>query len=166
MAQALEKVPVETRWTIATRALTGAVTAASKVLRDALGQESFNEVWGQVWAEQGKASKQVADALGLVGDDAKSVAEILQSVATVAMGPECKFDTVEATAERAVTRITECPWWKRQQELEIAGDLCSVSDPAWCNGLARAINPKLTVTLIKALPLGDSCCEWVYELEK
>lgn len=58
MAQSVEKVPAETRWAIATQALTGAVTAASKALRDALGQDKYNEVWGQIWAEQGKTAKQ------------------------------------------------------------------------------------------------------------
>ncbi len=109
MDEALEKVPAETRWTIATQALTGAATAASKALRDALGQERYNEVWGQIWAEQGKASKEIADALSLDGDDAKSVGEAFQSVVIAAMGPECKFEMLEATPERAAIRCTGCP---------------------------------------------------------
>lgn len=46
MAQVAEKIPAETKWTIATKALTGALTVDSEALRDALGQEQFNEVWG------------------------------------------------------------------------------------------------------------------------
>lgn len=166
MAEGVEKVPAEIRWTIATKALTGAATAVMKALRDALGQERYNEVSGQIWAEQGKASKQVADALGLSGGDAKCAAEAFQSVLIVAMGPEFKIETVEATAEKAVARCTACPWWTRQQELRIPGDLCSAASRAFDNAFAKGLNPKLTMTLSKAMCRGDSYCETVWELQK
>ncbi len=43
MAEAVENFPAETRWTIATQALTGAVVATSKALLDAVGHESYNQ---------------------------------------------------------------------------------------------------------------------------
>lgn len=165
MAEEIEKVPAETRWPIATQALTGAVVASAKALQDEMGQERFNEIWGQIWGDLGKAAKQIADALGLAGGDVKSATEAVQLVATVAMGPEFKFETVEATPEKAVLRCTGCPWWNRQKELGIS-DICSVADPAWCNGLTKSLNPRVTITLTKAMPRGDSYCEWVYELQK
>ncbi len=165
MMEVMEKVPAETRWTIATEALTGAMTAIDKVLLDIVGQEKFNEIVGQIWTEGGKASKQIADAFGLSGDDAKSMAETNSLVATVIMGP-FKLETVEATAEKAVVRCTECPWWSRAKEMEILDDMCSVGDQAWNNDLAKALNPKVSVTLTKAMPRGDSYCEWVYELQE
>lgn len=166
MAQVGEKVSAETQWTIATKALTGAVTATDKALRDALGQEKYNEVCEQIWAEQGKASKQIADSLGLTADDAKSATEAVQAVVTMAISPEFKFETVEATPERAVLRCTECAWWNRQQELGISGDLCSIADPAFCNAFGKSLNPKLTVSMTKARPKGDSYCESVWQLQK
>ena len=160
------KVPAETRWTIATQALTGAWIATGKALLDVVGQERYREMMGQIWAEGGKAAKQIADAFGLAGDDAKSAAETVTLVATVAMGPELKVETVEASAEKAVVRSTECPWWNRVKELGISDDLCSVGDLAYCDALAKSLNPKLTVSLTKALPLGDPYCEWVWESQK
>lgn len=166
MAETVEKVPAETRWTIATQGLTGAVVVAAKALLDALGQEKYNEVWGQIWSQLGTASKQVADALGVAGDDAKSIAETCMFVTTVSMGPEVKIGTVEATAEKAVLRNTECPYWNRMKELGISDDICSVADPAYFNGFAKRINPNVTVSLTKSMPQGDPCCEWVFELQK
>jgi predicted ArsR family transcriptional regulator len=166
MTDALEKVPAETRWTIATQALTGAVTATGKALLDVVGQEKYNEIERQIWSEGGKAAKQIADAFGLAGNDAKSAAETVELVATVMMGPELKVETVEATAEKTVVRATECPWWNRAKELGISDFDCSVGDSAWCNGLAKSLNPKVTVSLTKAMPRGDSYCEWVYKLQK
>ena len=166
MAGEIEKVPAETRWIIATQGLTGVIVAIAKVLRDVVGQEKYNEIWPQIWAEAGKGSKQVADAFGLAGGDAKSAAETVMLVSVVAMGPELKFEFVEATAERAVLRGTGCPWWNRLKELGIEFDPCSLADPAYCDAFAKSLNPKVSVSLTKALPRGDSYCEWVYELQK
>jgi len=118
MAEAVEKVPGETRWTIATKALTGVLIVTGKTLRDIVGEKRFDEIWGQVWAGAGKASKEIADALGLAGNDAKSVAEAFQSVVLVSMGPEIESETIEATADKAVVRVTGCPWWNRFNELD------------------------------------------------
>jgi predicted ArsR family transcriptional regulator len=165
MAKVVEKIPAETRWTIATKALTSALTAASEALRDALGQEQFNEVWGRIWAEQGRACKQIADSLGITGDDAKSAVKAVQAVVTVSIGPEFKFETTDATPKKAVLRCTECTWWNRKQELGIPGELCSAACPAFCNAFGKALNPKLTVSLTKGRPKGDSYCETVWELK-
>ncbi len=165
MAEAVEKVPAETRWAIAAQSLTGATMATQKALLDAVGQEKYNEIVEQNWDAAGKASKQIADALGLAASDAKSAAETVDVVATVAMGPEFKLETVEATAERAVVRATECPWWNRAKEFGLSDDFCA-ADPAWCNGLVKSFNPKLSVTLTTAMMRGDPYCEWVYELQK
>ena len=166
MAQSVQDIPGEVRWTIATQALTGATVVGAKALFDVLGREKYDQAWPQIWSELGKASRQIADQLGLGGDDAKSLAETGVLVSTVAMGPEVKFEVVEATAEKAVLRNTECPWWNRFKELGISDDLCSAADPAYFNGLARMVNPKVTVSLTKAMPRGDPCCEWVYEIEE
>jgi hypothetical protein len=166
MAEAVEKVPAETRWIIATQALTGSDIATAKATLDILGQEKYNEMKGQIWAELGKASKQIADKLSLAGDDAKSIVETINTVAVVAMGPEVKFEIVEATAEKVVSRSAGCPWWNRMKELGISDDLCSAGDYAWCDALAKSLNPKATVSLTKAKPRGDPYCEWVGELQK
>jgi hypothetical protein len=166
MTEAVERVPAETRWAIATQTLTGAVMATNKAVLDIVGPEAYKEVMGQIWGGGGEAAKQIADALGLSGDDAKSLAATVPLLNTVIMGPELKFETVEATAGKAVVRSTECPWWNRAKELGISDDMCSVGDSAWHNSLAKALNPKLTITLTKAMPRGDQFCEHVYELQK
>jgi len=166
MAEAVEKVPAETRWIIATQALTGSDIATAKATLDILGKEKYNEMKGQIWAELGKASKQIADNLGLAGDDAKSIIETINTVAVVAMGPEFKLEIVEANAEKGMVRCTECPWWNRTKELGSSDDFCSSGDIAWCNTFAKSLNPKVTVTLTQAMPRGDPYCEWVYELQK
>jgi hypothetical protein len=166
MAATVEGVPPENRWAIATQALTGANMATDKALLDIVGQETYEEINGQIWAEGGKAAKQIADALGLTGDDAKSAAETNATVAAVTMGPEFEFETVEATAERAVMRCENCPWWNRMQEMGISDDLCSSGDQGFSSALVGSLNPNLVISLTKAMPRGDAYCEWVCELQE
>jgi len=166
MIDAIKKVPAENRWAVASKTMTGAIMATNKVILDIVGREKYNEFMEKIWSEGGKASKQIADTLGMNGKDAKSIADTVQGVATVEMGPEFKFVIVEATEEKATLRCTECPWLNRAKELGISDDMCSLADQAYANGFAKTINPKMKVTIIKAMPRGDAHCEWIYELEK
>ena len=112
------------------------------------------------------AFKEIADALGLAGDDAKFVAGTFALVSALAMGPELKFETVEATAEKAVLRGTGCPWWNRQKELGISDDVLSAGDSAYCEAFTKILNPKVTLAHDKARHRGDPYCEFVFELQK
>lgn len=165
MAISVDKVPGGARWTLATDALMSVVIAAGKSLRDVLGQERYDKAWAQIWNELGKSSQQTADALGHRSDDAKSIAEASMSVALLTMGPEVEIELVEATAEKAVLRSTKCPWRNKMKELGIKDALCCVGHLAYFNGFAKSLNPKVTVNLTKAMSRGDSCCEWVFQLE-
>ncbi len=61
MAEAIEKVPAEMRWEIATKGLTGAIVAYSNALKNAVGEEKFNEFNAGLWYAAGKDAKQFAD---------------------------------------------------------------------------------------------------------
>lgn len=165
-SEAVTKIPAETRWTIATQGLTGATAVTAKALLDVVGQDKYNEIVAQIWTEAGKASKQTADAFGLAGQDAKSVAETVRLVTIVSLGPEFEFEIVEAKADKAVYRWTKCAWWNRMKEMGISADLCSAADPAYNNGFAQSLNPNVTASLTKAMPLGDPYCELVFKLQK
>jgi hypothetical protein len=45
--------------------LTGAYTAISKALKQAVGQKKFKEFNGSLWYEAGKGAKEFANTLGL-----------------------------------------------------------------------------------------------------
>ena len=165
MIEEKEKVPAETRWTIATQAMTGVTIAHMKALLDILGEERFYEMEKQIWMEMGKGIKHIAEVFELTGDDAKSVQLIFHFISVVAMGPEMKIEFFELTPERAVTRATECPYWNRQKELGIMLD-CPVLDESYTRSIANIFNPRLTDCVTKALPRGDSYCEFLMELQK
>ena len=136
-----------------------------KTLYDQGGKEKFVEFMKQNGQRARAGYKGLADRFGFTGNDAKSAAAIIPALVTLSFGPQQKCDIEEATAERTRVKCTNCTFWNAVQARNITDDLCSLlSQYAW-DGRAKAINPNLTSTLVKARPRGDSVCEWVIELK-
>ena len=126
MADKIDKIPLAKRWELATKGLTGAYIAISKALKEAVGQEKFEEFNGALWYEAGKGAKEFADASGLATESATNIEEVTHLMAKASMGPEFEFEVVEATADRCVGRTSHCPWHKRWQEQGVDFDTCGV----------------------------------------
>jgi len=161
----MEKVPMEARWDYASGNFLGYTVNYFKTLYDQGGKEKYVEFM----KEQGRIFqaryKGFADRFGFTGNDAKSAAAILPAIVAFSFGPQQKSEIEEATAEKARVKCINCAFWNTVQARKITDDLCSAwSEYAW-EGRAKAINPNLTSTLVKARPRGDSICEWVIELK-
>jgi len=161
----LGKIPMEARWNITAGGLVGYSVNMSKTILDKEGRERFLEYTKKNSPIIGARGKGLADRFGFIGNDAKSAAAIIPAVVTVFYGPSQKFGIEEATAEKARVKCLECAYWNVVQAQKITDDLCSAHSRYYWEGFAKAINPKLTSTLVKARPLGDSVCEWVIELK-
>ena len=61
MTEAINNIPAETRWEIATKGLTGAIVAMEKAIKDAMGQDKYDEFSKALWYEAGKGAKDFAD---------------------------------------------------------------------------------------------------------
>jgi hypothetical protein len=161
----LEKVPMEARWSIAAGGHARFQMNLSKIIFDKEGREKFLEYTKKNSPIIGARGKGLADRFGFTGTDAKSVAAIIPAAITIFYGPTQKYEIEEATAEKARVKCLECEFWNAMQAQKITDDLCSAHSHYYWEGFAKAINPKLTSTLVKARPLGDSVCEWVIELK-
>jgi hypothetical protein len=166
MANAIDKIPEIMRWEIATNGLTGAYIAISNALKQAIGQEKFDEFNGPLWHEAGKGAKEFADNLGLTAENAGDVEGITHLLASASMGPEFVFEVVETTEDRCVGKTTQCPWYKRWKEQGLDMDTCSAGHQNWGDGAAESLNPNFTFKLTKNMVRGDSHCEWVVERKK
>ncbi len=166
MANAIDRIPEKTRWEIATKGLTGAYIAISKALKQAVGQNEFEEFNGSLWYEAGKGAKEFADNLGLATENAEDVERVTHLLALAAMGPEFVFEVVEATEDRCVGKTTQCPWHKRWKEQGLDFDTCGVGHQRWGDGATESLNPKFSFRLTKNMLHGDPHCEWVVERKK
>jgi len=161
----LEKAPMEARWSAAAGGQVRWMVTSLKALLDKEGREKFVEYIKKSVSASTPRFKAQADGFGFTGNDAKSAAAMRSAVQIIWFGPQNKFEFEEATAEKARLRCTNCEIWNVTQAMKISDDICSaLSQYAW-DGFAKAVNPKLASTLVKARPLGDSVCEWAFELK-
>lgn len=63
MPARIETIPEKTRWEIATKGLTGVYIAISNALKQAVGQNKFEEFNGALWYGAGKGVKEFADGI-------------------------------------------------------------------------------------------------------
>ena len=161
----LEKVPMEARWDRASGGFVRAQVFFYKTLYDKEGREKFVEDRKQSCPLAAAGNKRYADRFGLTGNDAKSAAAIIPAIVTLFYGPQQKYEMGEATAEKARVKCLECAFWNVVQAQKITDDLCSAHCHYYWEGFVKAMNPKMTSTLVKARPRGDSVCEWVIELK-
>ena len=166
MANEIDKIPENARWELATKGMTGAYIAISNALKQAVGQEKFDEFNGSLWLEAGKGAKEFADTFGLPTENAEDIEKITHLLAQASMGPEFVFEVTEATPDRCVGRTTQCPWHKRWKEQGVDFDSCSAGHQNWGEGAAASLNPNFTCKLTKNRVRGDAHCEWVVERKK
>jgi hypothetical protein len=160
----LEKVPMEARWNIASSGLIFWSVTYLKEIYDTKGREQYLEHWKKTSPIVAARGKGFADRLGFTGSDAKSAAAIISATLTLSYGPQHKLE-IEGTTEKAKVKCANCVFWNAVQARKITDDICTVHSQYWWDGFANSINPKLSSTLIKARPRGDSVCEWVIELK-
>ena len=161
----LQKVPMETRWSIAAGGLIFWSVTYLKEIYDTKGREQYLEHWRKNSQLVAARSKGNADRLGFTGSDAKSAIEIIPAMLILVYGPKQQYATVEATAEKARVQCVNCELWNHVQSRKITDDLCSVHSQYWWDGFVKAMNPKMTSNLVKARPRGDSVCEWAIEVQ-
>ncbi len=156
---------MEDRWSYAAGGLIFWQVLYLKEVYDTKGREKYLNQFREtspVAAARGKAN---ADRLGFIGNDAKSAAAIIPAMVTQAYGAKQKYEIEEATGQIARVKCINCSLWNGLQAQKITDDLCSVHSQYFWDGFAKAINPKLSSTLVKARPFGNSVCEWRIELK-
>lgn len=159
----LAKIPMETRWAVTSRVFVFVKISEDKALFDKVGQKQYNEIYRRNGLASGARNKNNAEKFGFIGNDAKSVAEMTAALVTMYYGPKEKFEIVNGTAEKALMRNLNCAYWDTLQARKIKDDICSTWSQSWWEGFITAMNPKLTLKLVKARPWGNSVCEWVIE---
>jgi hypothetical protein len=162
----IEQIPEKTRWEIATKGMTGAYTAISEAMKQAVGQKKFEEFNGAFWYGAGQGAKEFSNTLGLVTDGANDIEAAANLLAKASMGPEFVFEIVEATKDRCVGKTSQCPWHKRWKEQGLDMDICGVGHQRFGDGAVQSLNPNFTFKLTKNMLHGDAYCEWVVERKK
>lgn len=146
----------------------GACVGYSLTLMGIVGKEKLCEIESKMWGEGAKTSVlQVKEAFKLRVEDAVDAFNLLAVSTILGLGPEFEIETIEKTRKRVVVRVTKCPFWERIKEFGATAQYdCVPACSAWGTEALKAVNPKITRTIIKAPPHGDPYCEVVYELKE
>jgi hypothetical protein len=161
-----DQVPWEKKWAMAAKGLTGALAAHLHAMYNAIGEEKYAEIVRQIWAHIGKNTAEEVKASGMTVDNAKSIGEVGVTTCICTMGPEYNIEQIEASEDRTVMKITQCPWKNRMNELGISHDLLSACDVAFWDHFTKNINPNVTMRHGKQMHRGDPYCEWIFETKK
>jgi hypothetical protein len=162
----VDQIPMDKKWAMAAKGLTGALSAHLSAIHNSVGKQRYTEIVRQIWAQIGQGCADEAHSLGVARENAKSVGEAGVTMCTCVMGPELKIEVVEAFEDRTVMKIIECPWKNRMNEFGISDDLLSACDVAFWDHFVRGLNPNVTMRHGKQMHLGDPYCEWIFEKRK
>lgn len=162
MVETIDKVPAEARWQMATKGLTGAVAAYSNTIREAIGDDQYLQFSTGVWGKAGEGAKQFAESFGFSANNAPELADLTEAFALSILGPEFKTENVESNKDRAVVKLTMCPWHERAKEMGVT-PLCEEGHLKWGEGALKSLNPDFTYGITKSIARGDSYCEIVIE---
>ena len=177
----LENIPTEQCWAITAKILlTISVLSGVKTVMPIMGTEEgfispvrglkkFQEITDKIVTEAGKKMMpMVKERFNIPVDDAIEAAKLSIVYVELAYGPEWEREIVEATPERAVVRWTKCPWMERYKEYKVTPEfiVCPSNHQTRAEEGLKAITPKLTYKLIKAMPWGDPYCEEIIEFKE
>ncbi len=162
----VDQIPLETKWSMAAKGLTGALTAHLNALHGIVGKEKYAKIIREIWTQIGQGSAGQVQSLGLNSDNANAVAKAGATMCMCAMGPEYTIGEVESTKDRTVMQITACPWKNRMDEFGATQDLLSACDTAFWNSFVKSLNPNVTMRHGKQMHRGDAYCEWIFETKK
>jgi len=161
----IKDIPAEVRWEIAARSATSMTGAYGVFFEGALGDKCA-EIVKQIWIEGGKEAKGLAEKLALPVGDAREVDEAWGVLSQVLYGPEITWETVEEGKDRAVDRITGCPFLNRHREM--SADAWGIFDAcqAYAKSTVESLNPKYTQRFESAMCRGAPYCESVVDVKK
>lgn len=161
------QIPSGTKWSMAAQGLTGALYAHLNALHESVGEEKYKEIVRRIWGKIGQACADAVESMGmLTGKSAKSIGEAGATFCICSMGPEYKMEVVEASEDRMVVKILECPWKNRMTESGTSQDLLSACDVAFWDNFIKSLNPHVTMRHGKQMHRGDPYCEWIFENKK
>jgi hypothetical protein len=181
LAELLEKISPEKLWKISTKILlTISVLRGVKTVMPLLGKEEgfispvrgwekWEEIIDKIQAEGAKRMySRIKETFNIPVENAVDAFNLVRVVAVLVYGPDWEFEFVEKSPEKVVCRMTRCPWLERYKEFKLDPDVmvCPVGCQAWCEEGLKAVNPKTTFKLVKAMPWGDPYCEEIIEFKE
>jgi hypothetical protein len=155
---AFERIPVDVRWKLAARELSGLPLAYRRAIRDGADDLFYNEVERLVWQAQGREVAVIARAFGMPTGDARGVAEAFAAATRALFGPEYQYEVRSSPMDEAVLTVRKCAMAARAGELgENPLAVCNACH-AYANAAVPDLNPDYTLKYNSSICAGDPTC--------
>ena len=161
----LEDIPAEVRWEIATKAALASSIGYNMAFREILGDETVDQIEEAADIEAGREVKTIADFLGFSTTNAIEVDDAYGIVGMIIMG-KMEYETLQATNERVVQRLTNCPMLNANKEMNATCESMPNHCQAFGKSAVEELNPRYTHNFSKQMCAGDEYCQYTVELKK
>jgi len=159
----IEDITSDKRWEIAAKSASAMPLIYDMHFRKVLG-EKYDEIERSIWTEGGKEVKNLATALGLPSDNAIEVNEAFGVIGTILFGPEFRFGIVEATKDRVVQKVIECPILNMAREMGLHPETVALKAcMTFHKSAVENLNPEYTHRLNANMCSGSRYCEMIIE---
>ena len=137
------------------------------MLREAFdNDERIDEIEQRIWAEGGRAVRDIAVTLGLPSGNAIEIDEALGIISEIILGPGFNIEITEASESRVSGMITSCPMLNTHRALGVPAAGTHLHCQAFCENGIQGMNPMYTTRYTKRMCRGDDCCEYTVELKR
>jgi hypothetical protein len=155
----MKDFPIETRWQIATRALSRMIIAAGKQVQD---RTPLPDAFYALANEIGR----IASDHSMPRDDAGEIIHTLGVISVMLFGPAFETPYIEGFSEEAVIRLTRCPLYSEEFKELAAPETIRAACCAYLVTTIEALNPEFGLSVPFSRCAGDEFCEMVIERKK
>lgn len=160
---AIDRVPFENRWKLATAGAMDLAMAYSVAVRSAVGEafgEALDEMEVGFWKRAGLEQVAIARAFGFPLRNAREVAEAFTTISILFQGPQLNVRKILDTEEdSAVITLDACPALTRARKFRMDAKKVCMGCRAYSRAAVEALNPAYTLAHEKSMCMGDPFCE-------
>lgn len=162
---AIDRVPFENRWRLATAGAMDLAMAYSVAVRETVGEafrEALDEMEVEFWERAGLEQVAIARAFGLPLRTAREVAEAFTTISILFQGPQLGVAGIlDAGEDSCIIRMETCPALSRARKFRMDAKRVCLGCRAYSRAAVEALNPAYTLSHEKSMCMGDPLCEIV-----
>ena len=160
---AIDRVPVENRWRLATAGAMDLAMAYSVAVRSTVGEafgEALDEMEVEFWQHAGLEQVTIARAFGFPLRNAREVAEAFTTISILYQGPQLGVARIlDSGEDSALIAMDACPALTRARKFHMDTKRVCMGCRAYSRAAVEALNPAYTLSHEKSMCMGDPLCE-------
>jgi hypothetical protein len=160
---AIDRIPVENRWRLATAEAMDLAMAYSAAVRETVGEafgEALDEMELEFWQRTGLEQLAIARAFGFPLRNAREVGEAFTTISILFQGPQLSVSRILDSGEDSIViTMDTCPALTRARKFRMDAKRVCMGCLAYSRAAVEALNPAYALAHEKSMCMGDPSCE-------